>query len=236
MAQIKFTYSTETFYIKYSENSLPVYLGTYDMIKDKFSNRIIDEAMKNAGQWVDIDVKIFTADELREHWGNGKPIDYNGNLYRVGKMSYGDYFFEPFNPKYPLGKGEKEPFEKGVLWPEKLDQYHYIVDLSDIKKVGRHLGDSKNKGRHLGHLEDFKIEDKAKISEGSGLDSGKIATIVARSKIITDGRGIPKNVPGAYKPVDWKKEIAIQFEDGTYGTMFKNRLIKQPKPYKEHLS
>ena len=164
-------------------------------------------------------------------WASGSRLKLNGKQYRVGKMSYGDYFLEPYNPKYPLGKGEREPFEKGTLWLEKIekDPYHYRISNpeEEIKKKGQHLGDSKNKGRHLSHLEDFKIGDKVKISEGSGLDSGKTAIVVSRSKIITDGRGIPKNVLGAYKPVDWKREIAIQFEDGTYKTMFKNRLTKQ---------
>ena len=127
------------------------------------------------------------------------------------------------------------------IFSEAFDTYSsVVVDVytdkgQEIKKIiqktistaKRHLGDNKNKVRHLGYSEDFKIGDSVKISEGSGLDSGKIATVVARSKIITDGRGIPKNVTGAYKPVDWKREIAIQFEDGTYGTMFKSRLIKQ---------
>ena len=69
-----------------------------------------------------------------------------------------------------------------------------------------------------------KIGDSAKISEGSGPDSGKEVTIVHPSKIKTDGRGVPTNVSGAYKPIDWSKEHAVQYADGSYGTMFKNRL------------
>lgn len=63
-----------------------------------------------------------------------------------------------------------------------------------------------------------------KISPGSGIDSGKTVTIVDKSKIKTDGRGVPTNVSGAYKPIDWKKEVAVQFEDGTFGTVPSNRL------------
>jgi hypothetical protein len=70
----------------------------------------------------------------------------------------------------------------------------------------------------------FKIGSKAKISQGSGIDSGKIVTIVDRSAIKTDGRNIPTNVQGAYKPVDWSREVAIQYADGKFGTMFKNRM------------
>ena len=153
MAQIKFTYSTETFYQRKNEDAEPEYLGTYDMVKKTISEGTIDKAMKNAGQWVDIGVQIFTADELREHWGNGKPIDYNGTLYRVGKMSYGDYFLEPYNPKYPLGKGERKPFEKGTLWLEKIekDPYHYKISNpeEEIKKKIKHLGDVPKKIKHL---------------------------------------------------------------------------------------
>lgn len=70
----------------------------------------------------------------------------------------------------------------------------------------------------------FKIGQKVKVSAGSGVASNKIATVVDRREITTDGRGIPKNVEGAYKPVDWNKEIAIKYENGEYDTMFKNRL------------
>lgn len=68
------------------------------------------------------------------------------------------------------------------------------------------------------------IGAKAKIAGGSGTDSNKTVTIVDKSNIKTDGRGIPTNVSGAYKPIDWSKEVAIQYEDGKFGTMFKNRL------------
>jgi uncharacterized C2H2 Zn-finger protein len=71
----------------------------------------------------------------------------------------------------------------------------------------------------------FQPGTKARISSGSGVDSDKIVTIVDRSLVKTDGRGIPTNVSGAYKPVDWNREVAFQYEDGTIGTMFKNRLM-----------
>lgn len=37
----------------------------------------------------------ITKENLREWWGNNLIIRYKGDLYRVGKMSYGDYFLEP---------------------------------------------------------------------------------------------------------------------------------------------
>jgi hypothetical protein len=36
--------------------------------------------------------KIFTPEKLRKHWANDKPLVYKSKKYRVGKMSYGEYF------------------------------------------------------------------------------------------------------------------------------------------------
>lgn len=68
------------------------------------------------------------------------------------------------------------------------------------------------------------IGTKYQVSPGSGIDSGKIVTMVDKSAIKTDGKGVPTNVPGAYKPIDWNKEAAVQHADGTFGTVPKNRL------------
>jgi len=56
--------------------------------------------------------KIFSGKMLKEFWGAGKSLKYKGKKYKVGKMSYGDYFFEPFG----YTGGEKDPFAKGTLW------------------------------------------------------------------------------------------------------------------------
>ncbi len=71
--------------------------------------------------------------------------------------------------------------------------------------------------------------NKMKISEGSGIDSGKIVTVVDRSNIKTDGSGVPTNVQGAYSRVDWKRYSPIQYDNGEFGCVSKNRLI----PYNE---
>lgn len=42
-----------------------------------------------------------------ENW-----ITLDGKKYRIGQMSYGDYFVEP----YKAGKTERSEFEKGTLW------------------------------------------------------------------------------------------------------------------------
>lgn len=74
------------------------------------------------------------------------------------------------------------------------------------------------------------VGSKVKVVFGSGLASGKLATVVPSTEIRTDGRGIPTNVEGAYKPVDWKRETAIRYEDGKYDTMFNNRLVHPDSP------
>lgn len=68
--------------------------------------------------------------------------------------------------------------------------------------------------------------DYVEVVHGSGLDSGKRGKVVDRSAVKTDGRGVPTNVDGAYKPVDWKAEVAVQLDDGSLITIYKERLIK----------
>jgi len=72
----------------------------------------------------------------------------------------------------------------------------------------------------------LKEGDRVKISGGSGVLSGKEGVVVDKKTVKTDGRGIPTNVEGAYKPVDWNKEVAIRLDDGEIVTMFKNRVRK----------
>lgn len=52
-----------------------------------------------------------------------------------------------------------------------------------------------------------------------GVDSGATGRIVSRHEVKTDYRGIPVNVPGAYKPVNWKKETAVKIDGGTLVTL-----------------
>ena len=40
----------------------------------------------------------FSKKEIYEHWSNGKDFDYLGTLYKIGKMSYAQYFLEPKKP------------------------------------------------------------------------------------------------------------------------------------------
>ena len=69
---------------------------------------------------------IFTEDELRGHWSDGEQITYKNKSYRVGKMSYGDYFLEP-------GKEREETrgFNPGTLWLGKIRRYPYFYKVEE---------------------------------------------------------------------------------------------------------
>lgn len=51
---------------------------------------------------------------IKRDWAKGNKWNINGIEYRVGKMSYGDYFLEP-----GLEGRETDPFNKGTIWPEE---------------------------------------------------------------------------------------------------------------------
>lgn len=61
------------------------------------------------------------------------------------------------------------------------------------------------------------------VAQCSGLDSGCKGEVVKRSKVKTDGRGIPK-LPGYYSPVDWNQESPVRLDDGRLIIMFDDRL------------
>ena len=69
----------------------------------------------------------FKKDYLRDHWSNGNKITLNGKKYRVGKMSYGDYFLEP-----GIMQSETKPFNKGTLWLEVVDAVKGIYGINKI--------------------------------------------------------------------------------------------------------
>jgi hypothetical protein len=67
-------------------------------------------------------IKVFSAEKIKNCWSTGKKITLNNIHYRVGRMSYGDYFLEPGKPQ-----GETKPFNKGTLWLEKVNEYSYKI-------------------------------------------------------------------------------------------------------------
>lgn len=56
---------------------------------------------------------VMSESYLRAHWE--KSIRLRGAEYRVGRMSYGDWFLEP----KPWG-GERDGFASGTLWPVRI--------------------------------------------------------------------------------------------------------------------
>lgn len=54
----------------------------------------------------------ITAEDLKEWWGENLTIRYKNKLYKVKKMSYGDYFLEPIDWK----GGEKDGFAPDTRW------------------------------------------------------------------------------------------------------------------------
>lgn len=68
----------------------------------------------------------FDLDIIKEKWGNGKKITFQGRKYRVGRMSYGQYFLEP-----GLKRGEREPFNEGTIWLLKVENNPYKLTIVD---------------------------------------------------------------------------------------------------------
>jgi len=69
---------------------------------------------------------------------------------------------------------------------------------------------------------------RVRIAHNSGVDSNKTGVVVDQREVKTDGRGIPTNIQGAYKPVDWTIETAVRLDDGgELITMFNDRLMQE---------
>jgi hypothetical protein len=76
---------------------------------------------------------IFTHETMREIVGTD--IWYKGKKYHVGRMSYGDYFFEPV--KESRASRETDPFSSNTLWlyPKEItNQYgikQFVLEVED---------------------------------------------------------------------------------------------------------
>lgn len=66
---------------------------------------------------------------------------------------------------------------------------------------------------------------RVKIVEGSGIDSGEVVTVVSHTLIRVDGRGIPQNTEGDYRPVNWRNDVAVRFSNGRLAVWPKSRLV-----------
>ena len=154
------------------------------------------------------------------------------------------------SPKYPVGtilvtEDNPQSPECGFLHVLKYDAKEEIYTLNkrpmndveaekDDQLQGVRFEMSKkelegDKELRVFAANSFKAGDRVVVSPNAGLNSLKEGVIADRSEITTDGRGTPTNVEGAYKPVDWSKEVAIRLEDGQYITMYKMLVKKLPK-------
>jgi len=80
-------------------------------------------------------------EELRHLWGYGKPITVKGKKYSVGRMSYGDYFFEPLGKE----RGETKGFALGTLWLEKSEPYEKdIYVFNDLLNESLRIEEGNN--------------------------------------------------------------------------------------------
>jgi predicted nucleic acid-binding Zn-ribbon protein len=99
------------------------------------------------------------------------------------------------------------------------EYYDWKLDTSGQKSDKSQKKVSKTK---------LRVGERVRVRTGSGLDSGKMGTIVDRQKVKTDGRGIPTNIEGAYKPMR-RDEVPVELDNGNLILMFKNRLERTEK-------
>ena len=73
----------------------------------------------------------ITKNDLHEWWSKNETIRYKSVIYRIGKMSYGDYFLEPRTWK----GGEKDGHSPQT-------RFFYLKDArAQIYGVGDELGE-----------------------------------------------------------------------------------------------
>ncbi len=69
----------------------------------------------------------------------------------------------------------------------------------------------------------IRVGELMRVVRCSGIDSGREGTVVPRSELPVDGRGIPQIGQGHYKPLA-PHEIVLRDDRGRLFTMFRNRL------------
>ena len=80
-----------------------------------------------------------------------------------------------------------------------------------------------------------RVGSRVQVTEGAGIDSRRVGTVVPRSVLKTDGSGIPRNVQGAYTKVseyDWTRYRVVKYDNGEITIMPVNYLrskIENPK-------
>ena len=75
----------------------------------------------------------------------------------------------------------------------------------------------------------IRIGDRIQIRQNYGVDSGKKGIIIPWTAILTDGRGIPTNVPGEYHTLNKKDKYPVLFDDGSISLLTDGRLNLLPR-------
>jgi len=153
-------------------------VNTFDQVKSKIDNFVKEAggAQKGAIRLFD-DMKSekpepeklsfedtsgieITGEKLRELWGDEKTVEIAGNNFRVGKMSYGDYFLEPVSWK----GGETDGFSRQTIWLKKSDTKKNIYKAdTTISKIEKDVSEIKSEIKKLSEkVTEPKKEDKPK--------------------------------------------------------------------------
>jgi hypothetical protein len=129
------------------------------------------------------------------------------------------------------------PSYGGRQFPAGSLLYFRELDAEEIAEVAKHYS-------RRGHVPGVKFDldgadetddETVEISLGSrvritagGVDDRKTGRVVSPREVRTNGRGVPTNVRGAYKPVDWNEEVAVRLDDGELITMYVHMLQLLP--------
>jgi hypothetical protein len=174
------------------------------------------ESLNNMTVQLNAKLDTLSADveEVREPTNSEK-------LMSKTNVSYPYYFnLNDFWKGNWFNEKRENQMQKGI---NELPDGSFVADFDDLPQKSKI--DVQNSFNEIYEsFSRFRVGTKVKVSDGSGLDSNKTGIVVSPREVKIDGSGIPVNVSGAYKPVDWKREIAVKFDDGSLITMFKNRL------------
>jgi hypothetical protein len=90
----------------------------------------------------------ITGRGLHHLWATNQPVVVGDNAYSVHKMSYGDYFLEPWG----TNRGETQGFARGTLWMEKCSNDPKVAGIYQVAGLNRNPEEPIIKG--------FRMADK----------------------------------------------------------------------------
>ena len=70
----------------------------------------------------------------------------------------------------------------------------------------------------------FNIGSRWRVTEGSGLASNRCVTVIPWRELDWH------TIPGMYQAPNFMREVAVSYDNGEQGFMFKNRLEKEENP------